>query len=295
MRIRIRRREFLKAAGAGGLALWAPSLAGCGTTSSGPGPLPVRSFLDDAERATLTALAAAVVPEDDTVGAVGAGAVDYVDRLLASLDGPLPDLLRGGPFSGREPWPDPRTGEAGSEFPDDDFVEVVVPSRLQEIAARIELLGSDAVENGSINAPIVPTARGLRAIYRAGLADLDRLARERGAADLASLDEPARLAVFDASDGDFRLAVLNHLAEGLLCAPEYGGNRGGIAWRDFHWDGDSQPLGHTLFDPATGTVFDRPDRPNQSLDPALPNDGLEPDVERFVEATVLGLGGKRFF
>ena len=276
MRIRIRRRDFLKVAGAGGLALWVQPLAGCGTTSSGTGSPPARSFLDDAERATLTALAAAVVPDDETVGAAGAGAVDYVDRLLAALDGPAPALLRGGPFSGREPFPDPRTGQAGEEFPDDDFVEIVMPSRLQEIAARIELFGSDAVENGSINAPIVPTTRGLRAAYREGLAGLERLAQERGVADFASLDESSRLAVFGASDGEFQQAVLNHLAEGLFCAPEYGGNRDGVAWRDFHWDGDSQPLGHTLFDPATSAAFDRSDRPNQSLDPALPNDGLDP-------------------
>jgi len=295
MRIRIRRRDFLRLAGAGGLALWAPPLAGCGTTESHPADPAARGFLDDAERATLTALAAAVVPDDETVGAVGSGAVDYVDRLLASLDGPVPDLLRGGPFSGREPFPDPRTGAAGSEFPDDDFVELVLPSRLQELAARIEILGSDAVPNGTINAPVVPATRGLRALYREGLADLERRARERGAADLASLDEPSRLAVFDAGDGEFRQAVLNHLAEGLFCAPEYGGNRDGRAWRDHSWDGDSQPLGHTLFDPASGAASDRPDRPNQSLDPALPNDGLDPEVERFVEATTLGLGGKRFF
>lgn len=295
MRIRIRRRDFLRAVGAGGLALWAQPMSGCGTTSSGAPDPGVRRFFSDGERATMTALAAAIVPEDETIGAVEAGAVEYVDRRLAALDGPAPDLLRGGPFSGREPWPDPRTGQAGTDFPDDDFVEVVVPSRLQLLAARIELFGSDAVGNGSINAPIVPTTRGLRAAYQEGLAGLERLARERGAADFASLDESSRLEVFGASDGEFRQAVLNHLAEGLFCAPEYGGNREGRAWRAYYWDGDSQPLGHTLFDPATGAAFDRPDRPNQSLDPALPNDGLDPEVERFVEATAIGLGGKRFF
>lgn len=295
MQVRIRRRDFLRAAGAGGLALWVHPLAGCGTTSSSPaGPSP-RAFFDDAERATMTALAAAVVPDDETVGAVGAGAVDYVDCWLAALDGPAPDLLRCGPFSGREPWPDPRTGDAGTEFPDDDWVLVEAPSRLQLLAAKIELLGSDAVENGAINAPIVPPTRGLRAVYREGLAELERRARDRGAADFASLDAAARVEVFAASDGEFRLAVLNHLAEGLFCAPEYGGNRDGRAWRDHHWDGDSQPLGHTLFDPSTRRAFDRPDRPNQSLDPTLPNDGLDAEVERFVEATAIGLGGKRFF
>ena len=122
--IRIRRRDFLKVAGFSGAALWLPWLPGCGTTSSGGASAAHPVFFTDAERATMRALAAAIVPEDDTVGAVEAGAVDYLDRWLAAFDGPRPDVFRGGPFSGREPWPDPATGAAGRDFPDDDFVTV---------------------------------------------------------------------------------------------------------------------------------------------------------------------------
>ena len=293
--IRIRRRDFLKVAGFSGAALWLPWLPGCGTTSSGGASAAHPVFFTDAERATMRALAAAIVPDDDTVGAVEAGAVDYLDRWLAAFDGPRPDVFRGGPFSGREPWPDPATGAAGRDFPDDDFVTVLPLTRLQELAVRIELYGSDAVPGGDVNAGLVPQTRGLRAIHRDGVAELERRALERGATGFAELGEAARLEVFAATPAEFQQAVLGELAEGLFCAPEYGGNRGARAWRDYYWDGDSQPLGHTLFDPATGAPYDRADRPNQSRDPALPDGGFDLEVERFVEAVVLGQGGKRFF
>jgi hypothetical protein len=276
-----RRRTFLQLMAASGAAVAVPWLPGCSDRPAGAAPV-ARFFTPD-ERAVIEQLAGAVVPEDETVGAIGCDAVEYIDRYLAAFDASVPDIFRGGPFSGREPYPDPKTGGAGGDFPRDDFLEILPPSRLQELSFRIELLGSASVPNGDINAPIVPSTPGLQALYRSAVEALNAYAAAQGATSFA------------ATDPSFRDAFLANLAEGMFCAPEYGGNRDGIGWRDYSYDGDSQPLGHTLYDPQTGAPRDRPDQPNQTLDPSRPNDGLEPVVESFVAAVAVSQGGKRFF
>jgi hypothetical protein len=190
------------------------------------------------------------------------------------------------------------------EFPDNAFLEILPPTRMQELSFRIELDGAAAVPNGGINAvlatqdpgaPLSGTWPGLRALYREAVAELNAYAASQGAPDFASLDDEQKLAALNATDPRFVAAFLANLAEGMFCAPEYGGNRDLAGWRDYTYDGDSQPLGHTLYDATTETLYDRPDQPNQTLDPSRPNDGLEPAVETFVTAITLGQGGKRFF
>jgi hypothetical protein len=271
----IGRRAFLRLLGASGAAVGLGGLAGCRTPAPAPGPS-VPHFLSAAERRTLEALASALIPEDETVGALEAGAVEYVDRFLAAFDAPVPDLYRGGPFSDRNPYPDPRTGRPGNGRPDNAFLEVLPPTRLQVQAFRQLLDGP----------------KGLRALYREGLAALEAAPAD---AEFAALDADARLAAFDAAPRAFQEAVLSHLAEGMFCPPEYGGNRGAVAWRDYHYGGDSQPLGYTLWDREHERLHDRPDRPNQSLDPALPNQGFEPAVLQLLEAMVGAQGGRRYF
>jgi hypothetical protein len=124
---------------------------------------------------------------------------------------------------------------------------------------------------------------------------LNDFARAQGAESFAALDDEAKLAAFATTDPEFRDALLANLAEGLFGAPEYGGNRDLAGWRDYFYDGDSQPLGHTLCDSASETLYDRADQPNQTLDPNRQNDGLEPTVESFVTAVAISQGGKRFF
>jgi Gluconate 2-dehydrogenase subunit 3 len=293
MALTMRRRTFLRLAGASGVALSLPWLPGCSDRSVGEAD--VAHFLTPEEREVLEQLAAAVVPEDSTVGAVGTGAVEYLDRWLAAFDNPLPDVYRAGPFSGRWPFQDPATGEPSDDFPPAGFRDVLPLSRLQAAAFRIELYGSAAVPNGDINAPLVPSTPGLRALYREAIAQLERGVVEAGAAGFGALSDAERLAAFGRTPRAFQEAFLTHLAEGMFSAPEYGGNRDAVAWRDYFYDGDSQPLGHTLYDAASDALVDRADQPNQTLDPRLPNSGFEPGVERLVETIVLGQGGRRFF
>jgi hypothetical protein len=156
------------------------------------------------------------------------------------------------------------------------------------------------VPNGSVNAgfgdvPLGGTWPGLQTLYRLAVETLENYAAGLGAPDFAALDDEQKLAAFLRTDPRFRDAFLAHLAEGMFCAPEYGGNRDLAGWRDYAYDGDSQPLGHTLYDARSDTLVDRPDEPNQTLDPRRPNDGLEPVVEGFVDTITLAQGGKRFF
>lgn len=289
------RRTVLKLLALAGTRAWIPAATGCGGDGGGASAAAPARFLTDAERETLEAMAGAILPEDETVGAVEAGAVEYVDRWLAAFDHPQPDVYRGGPFSGRTPYPDPVTGDAGRRFPPNRFREVLPLTRLQELAFRIELYGSADVPGGDVNAGVLPAWPGYRNLYRDGVAQLEQFARDRGYARLADMPEDARLDALRSTPKAFRDGFVGHLCEGIFCDPIYGGNRDGIAWRDYHFDGDSHPLGHTLFDPVTGEPRDRPDQPNQTLDPALPNDGLEPDVERFIQLVAIFQDGGRFF
>jgi hypothetical protein len=288
-----RRRTFLQLLAAGGTVVAVPWLPGCSDRGGSGGAQAAHFFTAD-ERATFEQLAAAIVPEDRSVGALGTNAVEYVDRFLAAFDADVPSIYRGGPFSGRIPYPDPATGDASGDYPHDAFLEILPPTRMQELSFRIELFGSASVPNGDINDPIVPSSPGLQALYRDAVPALNAFAVSRGAADFAALDDDGKLAAFAAADERFREAFLAGIAEGMFCAPEYGGNQGEAGWRDYFFDGDSQPLGHTLYD-ASGTPRDRPDQPNQTLDPNRQNDGLEPTVESFVTAVAISQGGKRFF
>jgi len=292
------RRRFLQVAAAGGVAATLPWIDGCADDDSsglGPAPTPTplpepeRFFTAD-ERAITERLASALLPEGDGVaGAATADAVEYIDRYLASFDNAEPAIFRAGPYSGRWPFPEPESGEPGDVYPHNDFADVLPLTRMQELAFRVELDGSAAVANGDINAPLVATYPGLRAIYRDALAALPLTADE-----IAALDDTAVLALFAQMPEAFVSAFLHHVGEGMFCAPEYGGNAGGRGWTDYQYDGDSQPLGHTLFD-ADGVARDRADQPNQSEDPARPAIAFAPEVDDFLTSITRIQGGTKFF
>ncbi len=292
------RRTFLQLLAASGAAVSLPWLPGCGgtvVTGSAPSATGEAHFFTAEERRLIEDLAAAIVPEDQTVGARGTNAVEYIDRFLAVFDNNPPPIYRGGPFSGRAPYPDSKTGAPTTRFPENYFQEILPLSRMPELSFRMLLDGSDAVPNGNINAPLIPPTKGLRAIYREAIASLEAGAKAAGADSFSDLDDAAKLQALGHTSADFRQALLTHIAEGMFCAPEYGGNQDLRGWRDYYFDGDSQPLGHTLFNRETQTLYDRPDQPNQTIDPNQPNNGLEPSVVTFVAQIAALTGGKRFF
>ena len=293
----LRRRSVLRWMSASGAALYLPGLVGC-SDSADNAPVGQHSqpyFFSPQQRATIETLAATIVPEDETVGALGAGVVEYIDRYLAAFTAPIPDIFRGGPFSGREPYPDPVTGAASDAFPENRFEQVLPLSRMQELAWRREFFGSDAIPNGTINGTLVEPWPGIQALYEQAIAQLDDAATAAGFTTLADMDRAQLLQAYAATDARFQSVFLAHLAQGMFGAPEYGGNTGGVSWRDYYYDGDSQPLGHTLFDHGTQTLYDRADAPNQTIDDDAFSDPMSERVLKFVNTATVAQGGKRFF
>ncbi len=166
-------------------------------------------FLSEAERRTVEAAARRVMPGGaDPVtepGAVEAGAVDYVELTLSAFDVDPPRIWARGPWRG-----------TGGD-PTNHYLQFTPLSRIEEIAWR-ERIGS------------------WQHIYRDGAAALGT-----DFADVDGAEQDARLAEQVA----FRDLLFEHCCEGMYSAPEYGGNKDGVAWRAIGYDGDTLPNGWT--------------------------------------------------
>lgn len=162
-----------------------------------------------------------IIPPDDegAPGAVAGGVADYVDGLLGAFLVDPPRIWAGGPFSGRHGG-------------DDGFSAFTPLGRVEELAWRTRIEGSQGIPEREWNGPVV----GLQERYREGLAALG--------ADFADADadeQDARLAV----DPGFAALLHTHACEGLYADPVYGGNRDGAGWASIGFPGDAQPRGWT--------------------------------------------------
>ena len=269
----ITRRAFLRAAAIGGAALALPLRL---PTRAFAAPRP--RFFTRSERRTLEALCDRVLPPDRDPGARELGAPRYVEALLTAFEGDPPLLYAGGPFSGRTPFAD-RRGRRSERRPENAFRRPLALTRLQELAWRAELFGSEAA---GLPAELVAQREGpfpgLRDVYREGLAAVDALARERGGRPyyaLAVAEQDDLLAALDGPDAihfsgrseSFLDVVIRHVLEGCFSAPEYGGNRDGRGWRMLRIEGDSQPLGYSVYADASGTYRERRHHPMSTPNP----------------------------
>jgi len=255
--------------------------------------------------ADLTAVALAAGSDDAAADVDGSGRVDAADRAATvsslfgapRLAGPPAfsgrPIFAGGPFSDRNPFPDPATGTPSDDFPANAFLAALPLTRLQRLAWTARLLGADAVPELRDN-PLARTLGDvdLRARYRAGLADGDAFSRAQFGADYADLT-PAQqdtiLARLRSQRRPFYLLLVNHVIEGMLCAPEYGGNRQRSGWDLIGFDGDSQPLGYTIYDATIDDYRERPDKPNSTLDPDDPCSGFSDEMQRFLRVLLVQL------
>ena len=228
----MRRRDFLRAgAGAGLLALLPPGALERAIDSV-PKPGHPGRFLNEHEIDKLRALVDRLIPgppEDPDPGGVEMLVPEAIDGLLGAFTFDPPLIHAGGPFSGRH----------GGKH--DDFARFVKLDRHAELGWRIRLEGSRGIPAREFNGPV----RGLQQIYRDGLAHLD----ERAGGDFAALPGPAQDAILsDLSDDavqEFVDAAFSDTLDAMYGPPEYGGNRNLVGWSYTHWDGDTQPRGHS--------------------------------------------------
>jgi hypothetical protein len=167
---------------------------------------PVPVWLTEQEYATLRAACAQLMPSDQGApGADEAGVADYIDSFLGAFTFDPPRIWAGGPTSGRH-------GGAAC------FATFHRLSRLDELAWRMRIEGSQGLPEREFNGPVV----GLQERYRTGLAALgEDFVRVDGA------EQRRRLR----ADQDFFDLLWEHCCEGMYGAPEYGGNRDGTRVR----------------------------------------------------------------
>jgi hypothetical protein len=178
------------------------------------------AYLTADQRAVLEAACERLIPAvDGHPGATALGIADYIDGLLGAFLVDPPRVYAGGPFSGRY------GGEAR-------FADFTPLGRLQELAWRTRIEGSQGIPEREFNGPVP----GWQADYRAGLAALG--------ADFATVDADEQDRRLDA-DPEFKELLYGHSCEGAYGAPEYGGNRNGLGWAAIEFPGDVQPRGYT--------------------------------------------------
>src|SRR5438067_6867387 len=136
------------------------------------------AFFGEADMRIVAAAVDRLIPPDDLgcPGAAAAGAADYIDTFLGAFAFDPPRIFAGGPFSGR--W----GGDAS-------FHNWMTLGRMQELAWRMRIEGSNGMDEREFNGPVV----GLQEQYREGLAAI-------GAdfADVGGDEQDARLAAVPA-------------------------------------------------------------------------------------------------
>lgn len=310
MSLVVTRRQVLRWGLVGGTLVALPaSLLGCGGDDNFPPvvptpttvpptatPTPVPSFLTSAELQVVRAMAARIVPTDSLPGAVEAGAPEYIDRLLTFVpdEGDPAYVFAGGPFSDRNPFPDSATGTPSTHFPSNSFTQFIPLTRLQLMSWRVQVLGSAAVPGADFNAGLLQPVIGWRSQYRTGIAGVDAKSMQMFSADFTALTPSQQDTVINGADAAFVDLITGHVLEGMFCAPEYGGNTNRVGWQLIGYDGDSQPLGYSIFDESTMTYKERPDKPNSTANPDEDFSGVDAITQQFLKVLVRVVGGPHF-
>src|SRR5262245_15663610 len=282
LQLRFDRRGFLRALGWVLAGLAVPVKVGARGLAAGRALISApATFFTDHERATLAALCDRIVPPDADPGAGALGAAAYIENLLLAFEAPVPRLFTRGPFSRRNPFPDLRRGAPSLRLPRNSFLRSVRPSRVQELYWRAEILGSAAAGlPAHLDAQHGGPRVGLRDVYRSALAKVDEVAQAALGRPFVELGPTEQDQIFVAIDShavfppdpsrggsSFVDLLIRHTLEGCFAPPEYGGNANTDGWRMIGIEGDTQPLGYSLFSTATGSYHERPDHPMSTPNP----------------------------
>ena len=267
------RRQFLQlSAAAAGVTV----LPSCGGSK--------KSALFSAnERRALVRLAEWLVPADQDPSGAELGAIEYLEGMLTMFDENPPRLFAGGPFSGRTDFADGTT-------PPNDFEEFLTIDRITRTAWKLAILGSDAIPGGAPNDELLGKRIGLKKRIQRGIAEVVADAP----APLETLDDAAVTEVWNDARSDFRETFQAAVIEGCFAPPEYGGNKNGAGWTICHFEGDSQPLGYSIWDETLGAYRERPEAPNSTANPGTDPDPLDDETRALVAQVVAFLGGMAF-
>jgi hypothetical protein len=280
------RRELIRWAAATSILSGIP--LGCGGSTAPMPPEPWKPvFLTADEVVTLDALADTLFPPeaDGTGGGKALATSVFVDRLLTALDA-APRLHAEGPFSGRQPFDDGKGG-LSKKFPEDQFLTFAPLDRVNATAWKLKLFGSKAVEGGAPNEALLGAVTGLREDVRGLLTHAKALK-----ATFATESAAERLRLFNTlEEGDRDLAI-ELVCQAVFAAPEYGGNAAGAGWSQIHFEGDSQPLGYSLWDAANNVYKERADFPMSTANPGSDPDPLDGASKDLIETVVKALGGR---
>jgi hypothetical protein len=206
-------------------------------------------------------------------------ALRYIDQLLSAFDRSPPSVYAGGPFSGRRGYPD-TSGRETLFFPPDSFANFLALARVDELAWRARI-------------------DGWRALYPQLVGDLDRAAAaiDANRPELVLLrpaEQTRALAAYALAAPNEWQILVEHVLEGTLSAPEYGGNADLAGWQLARYEGDSAPLGYSFFDVAAGLARERPDEPTSGPSPGVGDEDLDPDLLELLARAAIASGGKRF-
>ena len=201
---------------------------GCTSSSSSSASPRSLRFFTAHQAAVIEDATARIAPgpadDPDEAGHPGAREADvtgYIDSMLAqlgALDEAAPLIFAGGPWSSRH--------TSGPDL----MARFVALDPVARIAWRKRL-------------------QGWQEQYRTGIAALDKLAR----GDFTKASHARQDKILASESATTFMAVLyEHTIEGLYCAPEYGGNRDLVGWKDIAFPGDIQPRGYTP-DEVTGS------------------------------------------
>jgi hypothetical protein len=271
------RREFLKA-----LAVVLAALATPATTFRRAWAAARGRFFTRQEFATLGALCDRILPPDADPGAAALRAPDYIEQLLTAFNHRVPSIFAGGPFSGRNPFPDNKLGEPSHRRPPNAFRHFIPLTPVKDLRWRAEIFGSAAVPGADFNDALLGPLIGLRDIYRSSLQHVDDVARMMNGNDFVALSAAQQDAVFQALDTgptgvrfardprrglSFIDILITHTLEACFSAPEYGGNRHLGGWKLIGLEGDDQPLGYSIFSIREDRYNERPDHPMSTPNP----------------------------
>jgi len=179
-------------------------------------------WFDDNDYGIVAAAAERLIPADALTGAPGAragGVADYIDQLLGAFAFDPPHIFAGGPFSGRHGG-------------DDGFSTFLPLGRLEELAWRTRIEGSNGIAEREINGPTI----GWQQAYREGITALGR-----DFVDASPDAQDARLGALPS----FVALLYGHACEAMYGDPAYGGNRDRVAWTFIDFRGDTMPRGWT--------------------------------------------------